>query len=92
MTTIGVTQAKAQLSTLVERANVGEEIVITKYGKPVARLAALEAARKPHRPAPRFGFWEHYGWKLPENFNDPDPEIEALFNDGPIFPEDETRD
>jgi len=92
MTTIGVTQAKAQLSTLVERANVGEEIVITKYGKPVARRAALEAARKPHRPAPRFGFWEHYGWKLPENFNDPDPEIEALFNDGPIFPEDEKRD
>jgi hypothetical protein len=24
---------------------------------------------------------------VPDDFNDPDPEIEALFNDGPLFPE-----
>jgi len=92
MTMIGVTQAKAQLSALVERANFGEEIIITKRGKPVAKLVAFEAARRPRRPAPRFGLWAHHGWKLPENFDEPDPEIEALFNDGPIFPEDGRRD
>ena len=91
MTMIGVTQAKAQLSALLDRADAGEEIVITKHGRPLARLIPLEAPSKHRRPAPRFGFWAHY-WKLPENFNDPDPEIEALFNDGPIFPEDEKRD
>jgi hypothetical protein len=28
---------------------------------------------------PNFGFGDHYGWKLPEDFDDPDPEIEAMF-------------
>jgi len=31
-------QAKTQLSKLVERAEAGEEIVITRRGKPAARL------------------------------------------------------
>jgi len=92
MTMIGVTQAKAQLSALVERAAAGEKIVITKYGKPVAKLTALEPAQKPRHLKREFGFWEQHGLKLPDNFNDPDPEIEALFNDGPVFPEDEKRD
>ncbi len=42
MTFITITQAKAQLSALLERAAVGEEIVITKRGKPVAKLVALD--------------------------------------------------
>ena len=49
-----------------------------KNGKPMVKLVRLEAADKPRR-TPEFGFWEHYGWKLPDNFNDPDPEIEAMF-------------
>ncbi len=34
--------AKTQLSRLLERAHVGEEIVIAKAGKPCARLMPLE--------------------------------------------------
>jgi prevent-host-death family protein len=34
-------EAKTQLSSLVERAAGGEEIVIAKAGKPMARLVAL---------------------------------------------------
>jgi prevent-host-death family protein len=34
-------EAKTKLSQLVERAEAGEDIVITRNGKPVARLAAL---------------------------------------------------
>lgn len=30
--------------------------------------------------APEFGFWEAEGFKLPVSFDDPDPEIESLFN------------
>jgi prevent-host-death family protein len=35
---IGMHQAKTQLSKLVERVEAGEEIVITRRGKPAARL------------------------------------------------------
>ena len=47
MTQVGVSEAKAQFSRLVERAALGEEIVITKRGRPMARLVSLEAPRKP---------------------------------------------
>jgi prevent-host-death family protein len=39
--------AKTQLSALVDRAAAGEEIVISKYGRPRARLVAL--AKRTHR-------------------------------------------
>lgn len=38
MAEIGMHQAKTQLSKLVERAEAGEEIVLTRRGKPAARL------------------------------------------------------
>jgi prevent-host-death family protein len=37
---ISVTDAKARLTELVRRAEAGEEIVLTRRGKPVARLSA----------------------------------------------------
>jgi prevent-host-death family protein len=41
MTTINVHAAKTHFSSLLERVAAGEEIVIAKAGKPVARLTAL---------------------------------------------------
>jgi prevent-host-death family protein len=43
--------AKTQLSSLVELAAAGEEIIIAKNGKPMARLVGLRerAKRKPGR-------------------------------------------
>lgn len=41
--------AKTQLSKLLERAAAGEEIVIARGGKPIARLAPLRGARRPTR-------------------------------------------
>lgn len=50
---VNLYEAKTQLSSLVERAARGEEIVIAKAGKPLARLSAIieirEEARKPGR-------------------------------------------
>ena len=43
---VNLYEAKTQLSSLVERAAKGEEIVIAKAGKPMARLVA---------PAPHMG-------------------------------------
>ena len=79
MKQVNLYQAKTELSALVEEAAAGEEIVIAKNGKPKAKLVSLERdSAKPARKR-EFGFWSHYGWKLPENFNDPDPQIEAMF-------------
>lgn len=42
MKTINIHVAKTHLSRLAEEAAAGDEIVIAKAGKPVARLVALE--------------------------------------------------
>jgi prevent-host-death family protein len=42
---ISVSDAKAQLTDLVRRAEAGEEVVLTRFGRPVARL--VPEARKP---------------------------------------------
>lgn len=41
MARIGMHEAKTKLSQLVERAEAGEEIVLQRNGKPVARLVAI---------------------------------------------------
>ena len=46
--TVNVHEAKTHLSRLLERVERGEEIVIARAGKPVARLVAIEPV--PHRP------------------------------------------
>jgi prevent-host-death family protein len=38
MAQVGMHEAKTKLSQLVERAEAGEEIIIARNGKPVARL------------------------------------------------------
>lgn len=41
MQTINIHEAKTQLSRFVDQAAAGEEIIIARAGKPVARLAPL---------------------------------------------------
>lgn len=40
--TVGIFEAKTNLSALLERVEAGEDVVITRRGKPIARLVALE--------------------------------------------------
>jgi prevent-host-death family protein len=49
MRQINIHEAKTQLSRLVEDAAGGEDIIIAKAGKPVARLTALESSSAPRR-------------------------------------------
>lgn len=44
---IGLAEAKAQLSDLAARAARGETVVITKHGKPLAQLVSPAASRRP---------------------------------------------
>lgn len=43
---ISLAEAKARLSELVEQAANGEEVIITKRGKPVATLIAVKTKRR----------------------------------------------
>lgn len=44
---ISVSDAKAQLTDLVRRAEAGDEVVLTRHGQPAARLVAIKAAGAP---------------------------------------------
>lgn len=46
---VGIFEAKTRLSELLERAEQGEEIVITRRGHPIVRLSPL--GQKPQRAA-----------------------------------------
>jgi prevent-host-death family protein len=50
VTTINVHAAKTHLSRLLDRVEQGEELVISRAGKPVARLVPVEPALEPRRP------------------------------------------
>lgn len=45
MRQVSVSELRAQLSTLLDAVVAGEELIITRYGKPVARLTPVTAAR-----------------------------------------------
>jgi prevent-host-death family protein len=46
MTKINIYEAKTQLSRLVEQAAAGEDVIIARGGKPVARLTRLQPAQR----------------------------------------------
>ena len=46
---IGIHEAKARLSELIDRAEVGETVVITRAGRPVAHLVAEPEVRRAAR-------------------------------------------
>ena len=47
-------EAKSSLSKLVDRAAAGQEIIIAKAGRPLAKLVPARSSRKPRKP----GGWE----------------------------------
>jgi prevent-host-death family protein len=47
MSTVSVAEAKSHLSELLDRVAAGEEVVITRRGKAIARLCGVEPAREP---------------------------------------------
>jgi len=75
MITVNIHEAKTQLSKLVDQASKGEAFVIAKAGKPLVRVAALDAPAAPQR----LGFLAGE-IAVPEDFDRMGQvEIEALF-------------
>jgi len=78
MRTINIHAAKTHLSRLVEDAAAGEEIIIAKSGKPVARLCPLA-----HAPKKRVLGRLRGKLIVPDDFDAPLPdEILDLFEKG----------
>ncbi|HEX8817631.1 MAG TPA: type II toxin-antitoxin system Phd/YefM family antitoxin [Terriglobales bacterium] len=72
---VNIHEAKTHLSRLLERVAMGEEVIIAKAGKPVAKLVAINGRRKKRTLGSAKG-----EFVVPEDFNDPLPkEIEDLF-------------
>jgi prevent-host-death family protein len=72
-TIVNMHEAKSTLSKLVEKVNDGEEVVIAKAGKPVAKLVKYEA-KEPRR----LGLYDGQVW-IADDFDEPDEELIALF-------------
>ena len=74
MQVINIHQAKTQLSKLIEKALAGEDVIIAKAGKPVAKLTAYKKPLKPRKLGLLKGKIH-----VPDNFDDEDEEINKLF-------------
>jgi prevent-host-death family protein len=78
MKTVGVREAKTHLSSLLESVEAGEEIVIARGGRPVAKLVPLRPTRR-RRPGRLKG-----KIRIHADFDSPLPdEIERLFRGEP---------
>ena len=76
MGVINIHAAKTQLSRLVDQAAAGEEIVIAKAGKPMAKLVPLEKKKV------RLGLMEGE-FEVPDDFDEMGAEeIRKLFEEG----------
>lgn len=80
---INIHEAKTHLSKLIEKTSKGEEVVIAKAGKPVAKLVAYTKPLKPRK----FGQWKGKIWISPD-FDEEDEEINKLFYEGKLYPSD----
>jgi len=68
-------EAKTSLSRLVDRAARGEEIILSKAGKPMAKLVPFHQSPEPRQP----GGWEGRV-RISDDFDSPlPPEIEDAF-------------
>ena len=77
MKTVNIQAAKTHLSRLVEEAAAGEEIVLAKAGKPIARLVSYRGTGKKRT----FGAWKGKV-RMATDFNEESPEFIRLFEGG----------
>ena len=79
MRTTNVAEAKAQLSMLIEKALTGEEVVISKHGKPMVKLVPYERDTSPRDMNVRIWEGEVY---MADDFDELPAELLAAFTGG----------
>ena len=75
MKVVNVHEAKTQLSRLLERVAQGEEVVIGKAGRPIAKLVPYVQEKGPRTP----GGWEGRV-RIAADFDELPPEIMKAFS------------
>jgi len=72
MTKVNIAEAKAQFSRLVQKAMMGEEVIIARDNKPVLKLVPIDAPSEPRRPGTAKGrIWTSPDFdETPEDFSD----------------------
>lgn len=80
-TQVNIGEAKTHLSSLLERAAAGEEVIIANANVPVARLVPIARASGRRTPGRLLG-----QVVMSDDFGDPMPDLEAAFYDGAIEP------
>ena len=72
---VNIHEAKTHLSRLVDRAASGEEIVIARAGRPVARLVPLETVGERRK----LGLFEGQPFEMADDFDDLPEEMARSF-------------
>lgn len=70
-TQVNIYRAKSELSALIDRALAGENVVIARAGKPLARLAPLATAEGASRSGVRLGGLSRARLRLARDFHAP---------------------
>ncbi len=73
--TVNIHEAKTHLSEIARRIKKGERFILCDRNRPFAEIRPLPATSDQRRP---FGL-ARGKIQLPEDFNETDPEVEALF-------------
>ncbi|MFU8798222.1 MAG: type II toxin-antitoxin system Phd/YefM family antitoxin [Gammaproteobacteria bacterium] len=78
MHTINIYEAKTHLSRLLEQVSHGEEIIIGKAGKPIAKLIPFHAEKQVRKP----GYWKGKV-NIHPDFDELPADFMAAFQDNP---------
>ncbi len=74
MKNANIHEAKTHLSKLIESVLAGEDVIISKAGKPLVRLIPYQGATQPRTP----GIWKGR-IKIASDFDSESDEINAMF-------------
>lgn len=76
MTRVGMHEAKTQFSRLVEEARRGEDVIVERSGRPVAKIVPYE--EKPSGLLALEGIWKGKG-HIPDDFDELPEDLQRAF-------------
>jgi len=77
MKNANIHEATTHLSKLIDSVLAGEDVIISRAGKPLVRLVPYKGAFKPRQP----GVWKGQV-KIADDFDEESEEVNALFYGG----------
>lgn len=84
MTTANINEVKSRLAHYARLVKSGKTVILCERNKPFAEIRPLPGVGKPAKR--KLGLMK--GWfPVPDDFNEPDPELEDAIENTPVFPE-----